>query len=225
MATAAAFFDLDRTLIRRSSALALAGAFRRHGVIGRRQLAKAAVMQLLFVLRGADEEAVRKASEEGPALLRGFAVDRLRALVLTELEPTLRPLVYADSLELAQRHQASGERVYVVSSTLQEIVDALAVDLGLDGALGLVCEAADGVYTGRTSRTCHGACKAAAVRELAAQERLDLGASTAYSDSASDLPLLEAVGRPVAVNPDRALRQVAEQRGWPIVAFGARRAA
>jgi HAD superfamily hydrolase (TIGR01490 family) len=225
MASGAAFFDLDRTLIRRSSALALAGAFRRHGVIGRRQLAKAGVMQLLFVIRGADEEAVRQASEEGPALLRGFSVARIRELVGTALEPTLRPLVYPEALELARGHQARGERVYVVSSTLQEIVDALAADLGLDGALGLVCETDAGMYTGRAIRTCHGAGKAAAVRELAAQQSIDLAQSTAYSDSASDLPLLEAVGYPVAVNPDRALRRQAELRGWPVRRFGARRAA
>jgi HAD superfamily hydrolase (TIGR01490 family) len=221
----AAFFDLDRTLIRRSSALALAGSFRRHGVIGRRQLAKAAVMQLLFVVRGADEAAVRKASEEGPALLRGFSTERLRALVDTALEPTLRPLVYPKALELARWHQRRGERVYIVSSTLQEIVDALAADLGFDGALGLVCEQSDGVYTGRAARTCHGAGKADAVRELAADQNIDLGRSTAYSDSASDLPLLETVGFPVAVNPDRKLRRVADQRGWPLRVFEGARAA
>jgi HAD superfamily hydrolase (TIGR01490 family) len=225
MGAAAAFFDLDRTLIRRSSALALAGSFRRHGVIGRRQLAKAAVMQLLFVARGADEEAVRRASEEGPALLRGFPVERLLGLVGTALEPTLRPLVYPEALELARRHQARGERVYVVSSTLQEIGEALAADLGLDGALGLVCEEADGFYTGRAMRTCHGSGKAVAVRELAAREGIDLVRSTAYSDSASDLPFLETVGSPVAVNPDRKLRRVADERGWPVRVFGGRRAA
>jgi HAD superfamily hydrolase (TIGR01490 family) len=222
---AAAFFDLDRTLIRRSSALALAGSFRRHGVIGRTQLAKATLMQLLFVVRGANEAAVRKASEEGPALLRGFSTERLRKLVDTALEPTLRPLVYPEALELARWHQDQGERVYIVSSTLQEIVDALAADLGFDGALGLVCETADGVYTGRAVRTCHGAGKADAVRELAAEQGIDLAGSTAYSDSASDLPLLEAVGFAVAVNPDRTLRRAAEERGWPLRAFGGARAA
>jgi HAD superfamily hydrolase (TIGR01490 family) len=225
MGVAAAFFDLDRTLIRRSSALALAGSFRHHGVIGRRQLAKAALMQLLFVLRGADEAAVRKASEEGPALLRGFSTERLRELVETALEPTLRPLVYPEALELARQHQRGGEHVYIVSSTLQEIVDALAADLGFDGALGLLCEADDGVYTGRAVRTCHGAGKADAVRELAAQQGIDLAESTAYSDSASDLPLLETVGFPVAVNPDRTLRRLAEERGWPLRSFRGARAA
>ena len=222
---AAAFFDLDRTLIRRSSALALAGAFRRHGVIGRRQLATAAFWQLLFVLRGASAERVRKASEEGPALLRGFRQDQRRALVATALEPTLLPLVHREAVELAREHQAREEPVYVVSSTLQEIVDALAADLGFDGAIGMVCEVEDGTYTGRAERVCHGVEKALAVRELAALEGLDLAESTAYSDSASDLPFLESVGHPVAVNPDRGLRRIAAERGWPVRTFGARRAA
>jgi HAD superfamily hydrolase (TIGR01490 family) len=158
-------------------------------------------------------------------LLGGFSTERLRQLVDTALEPTLRPLVYPEALALARRHQGRGERVYIVSSTLQEIVEALAVDLGFDGALGLVCEQSDGVYTGRAVRTCHGAGKADAVRELAAEQRIDLGESTAYSDSASDLPLLETVGFPVAINPDRTLRRVAAERGWPMRVFGGARAA
>ena len=142
---AAAFFDLDRTLIRRSSALALAGSFREHGVIGRGQLAKAAAWQLLFAARGAGAETVRKASEDGLMILKGFAVEDLRSLVTSAMEPVLKPLVY--------------------------------------------------------------------------REPLDLAASTAYSDSHTDLPFLEAVGRPVVVNPDRDLRRIAAARGWPVLVF------
>jgi HAD superfamily hydrolase (TIGR01490 family) len=222
---AAAFFDLDRTLIRRSSALALAGAFRRHGVIDRRQLAAAALWQILFVLRGASADRVRKASEEGPALLRGFRQDQMRELVGTALEPTLLPLVQVEAVELARDHQRRGQRVYIVSSTLQEIVDGLAADLGFDGAIGMICEVVEGAYTGRAERVCHGVEKATAVRDLAELEGLDLAASTAYSDSASDLPFLESVGHPVAVNPDRILRRIAAERGWPVLSFGSRRAA
>jgi HAD superfamily hydrolase (TIGR01490 family) len=215
----AAFFDLDRTLLRRSSALALAGAFREHGVIGRGQLAKAAAWQLLFAARGAGAETVRKAAEDGLMILRGFRVDDLRALVADAMEPVLKPLVFAEPLELARGHRERGEPVYVVSATLQEIVEEVASELGFDGAIGSTCEARDGVYTGRSLRACHGAGKAAAIRELAAQEGLDLAVSTAYSDSHTDLPFLEAVGRPVAVNPDRELREIAVDRGWPILRF------
>jgi phosphoserine phosphatase len=163
----AAFFDLDRTLLRRSSALALAPAFRARGLISRRQVAKAAAWQLLFMARG-----------------------------------------------------ASHESVYIVSATLQEIVQAIADDLGFDGALGTICEVENGVYTGRALRALHAQGKAACIRELG----YDLTESTAYSDSHTDLPFLEAVGHPVAVNPDRALRRIAAARDWPVLEFGRRAA-
>ncbi len=217
--SAAAFFDLDRTLLRRSSALALAGPFRRHGVIGRGQLAKAAAWQLLFAARGASAETIRKAAEDGLMILKGLPVDELRTLVSGAMEPILKPLVYQDPLDLVASHRSRGERVYIVSATLQEIVEAIARELGFDGAIGSTCEIEDGVYTGRSLRAAHGEGKAAAIRELAAEEGFELAASTAYSDSHTDLPFLEAVGRPVAVNPDRELRRVAEQRGWPMLRF------
>lgn len=219
MARAAAFFDLDRTLLRRSSALALAPAFRRHGVITRMQLVKAAFWQLLFAARGASPETVRKASEDGLLILRGFTPEAMHVLVADALEPVLKPLVYREPLELVRSHRERGEPAYIVSAALQEIVDALAEELGFDGALGTLCEIEDGVYTGRPVRSLHGQAKADAVRELAGREGIDLEASTAYSDAASDLPFLEAVGNPVAVNPDRELRRVAAGRGWPVLAF------
>ncbi len=220
--SAAAFFDLDRTLLRRSSALALAGPFRKAGVIGRTQLAKAALWQAVFVTRGVGEEAVRRAAENGMSLLRGLRVDELREVVAAAMEPVLMPLVYAEPLDLVDHHRSRGERVYIVSAALQEIADALAAELGFDGALGSTCEIRAGVYTGRALRACHGEGKATAVRELAAHERIDLSGSAAYSDSHTDVPFLEAVGYPVCVNPDRGLRRVARKRGWPIVRFGRR---
>ncbi|MEX0673778.1 MAG: HAD family hydrolase [Gaiellaceae bacterium] len=215
----AAFFDLDRTLLRRSSALALAGPFRRRGLISRRALMRAALWQALFVARGASGEAVRKAAEEGLVVLRGMTPAELQELVADALEPVLRPLVYREPVELAAGHRERGEPVYIVSAALQEIVDALARDLGFDGAIGTVAEVADGRYTGRTLHARHAAGKAEAVRELAEREGLDLSASTAYSDSHTDLPFLEAVGNPVAVNPDRRLRRIAAERGWPVLRF------
>jgi HAD superfamily hydrolase (TIGR01490 family) len=219
MPCAAAFFDLDRTLLRRSSALALAPSFRREGVISRTQLAKAAFWQLLFVARGVSDERVRKAAGEGLMILRGFTPEGMRALVAGALEPVLRPLVYRGPLDVARRHQEQGERVYIVSAALQEIVDALADDLGLDGALGTICEVENGAYTGKPLRSLHGAEKAEAVRELAEREGIDLASSTAYSDGYTDLPFLDAVGNPVAVNPDADLRRTALERGWPVLEF------
>jgi HAD superfamily hydrolase (TIGR01490 family) len=203
--SAAAFFDLDRTLLRRSSALALAGSFRERGLISRSQLAKAAAWQLLFVLRGASHEAVRRGAEDGLMVLRGFTPDGLRRLVAEALEPVLRPLVYAEPLYLVEQHRARGESVYIVSATLQEIVQAIADDLGFDGALGTVCEVRDGAYTGHAVRALHAENKARSVRELAESRGYDLAECTAYSDSHTD--------------PDRALRRIAAERGGPVIEF------
>jgi HAD superfamily hydrolase (TIGR01490 family) len=193
-------------------------------VITRAQVAKAALWQLFFVLRGTSRERVRTASEDGLMLLRGFTPQQLQSLVAESLEPVLKPLVYDEPLALVARHRERGERSYIVSAALQEVVDVIAADLGFDGALGTLCEVEDGAYTGRGIRSLHGEHKAAAVRELAAREDLDLAASTAYSDSHTDVPFLEAVGNPFAVNPDRELRRIAAERGWPILRF-TRRAA
>jgi HAD superfamily hydrolase (TIGR01490 family) len=216
---AAAFFDLDRTLIKRSSVLALAGTFRRRGLISRLDLVKSAFWQVLFVLRGASAERVRSAAEDGMKILNGFSVQEMQQLVGGAMESVLRPLVYEEPLRLVQQHRERGERVYIVSATLQEIVQHIADDLGFDGAIGSTCEIVDGAYTGRTLRAAHGVGKANALRALAAADGLDLAQSTAYSDSYSDVPFLEAVGHPVAANPDRKLRRIAAERGWPVVDF------
>src|SRR5581483_7208959 len=149
--------------------------------------------QVLFQARGASHEAVRRASEDGLTVLRGFTPEELRAIVTNSMERVLRPLVYAESLDLVDRHRRRGEPVYIVSATLQEIVDAIADDLGFDGALGTVCEVADGEYTGRAVRALHAENKAECVRELAAGRGFDLAECTAYSDSHTDVPFLEAV--------------------------------
>lgn len=219
---AAAFFDLDRTLLRRSSALALAGSFRERGLISRRQLLQAAAWQLLFVARGASHEAVRRGAVDGLRILAGYRPEELRELVADAMEPVLRPLVYAEPLSLVERHRARGDRVYVVSATLQEIVEAIADELGFDGALGTICEVRDGRYTGRALRALHAEGKADCVRAVAETEGLELAECTAYSDSHTDLPFLEAVGHPVAVNPDRELRRTARERGWPVLEFSGR---
>ena len=193
-------------------------------MITRAQVAKAAFWQLLFIARGTSKERVRAASEEGLMLLRGFSPEQMRELVGEALEPVLRPLVYDEPLRLVEHHRERGEPSYIVSAALQEVVEAIAVDLGFDGALGTVCEVENGVYTGRGVRSLHGEHKALAVRELADERGYDLAESTAYSDSHTDLPFLEVVGHPIVVNPDRALRRVAAERHWPVLRFGARAA-
>jgi len=217
--SAAAFFDLDRTLLRRSSVLALAGTFRQRGLISRRQLVRAAAWQMLFVLRGASHETVRRAAEDGLIFLRGFTPEEMRDLVASAMEPILQPLVYAEPLRLVEQHRERGEPVFIVSATLQEIVEGIAEELGFDGALGTICEVRDGAYTGHAVRALHAENKAICIRELAEQRGFDLAECTAYSDSHNDVPMLSVVGTAVAVNPDQDLREVARARNWQIRDF------
>ena len=219
MSGAAAFFDLDRTLVSRSSSLALAGSFRERGLIRRRQLVQAGVAQLLFSRFGGGHDRAGQTADAAMAVLKDLPVATMREIVREAWEPVLRPLVYREALELAEDHQARGEAVLVVSGALQEVADELALGLGLTGALGSRAEVRDGVYTGRLERRLIGPEKAVALGELAAAKGHDLRSSTAYSDSATDLAFLEAVGSPVAINPDRELRRIARERGWPVRRF------
>ena len=215
----AAFFDLDRTMISRATPLALANSFRRRRLVRRRDLVRAALWQLIFLVRGVGEREMRRAAEDGMRLLRGVPVAAVDDLLADAMERVLRPLVYCESVELARRHHGRAEPVYVISATLQQIVEKVSDDLGLDGAVGSTCEVKSGVYTGRSLRPCYGSLKAEAVREIAGREGIDLAQSTAYSDSHTDLAFLEAVGHPTAVNPDSKLKKIATARGWPILEF------
>jgi HAD superfamily hydrolase (TIGR01490 family) len=219
---AAAFFDLDRTLISRSSSLALAKPFRVRGLIRRRDLAKAALAQLVFVRFGAGNSRVGQTADSAMAILRGLPVTLMREIAAEAWEPVLKPLVYSEALERAAEHHERGERVYIASAALQEVVEEISRRLGFDGAIASRAEIRDGAYTGRLERRLYGDAKADALRELARDEGIDLARSTAYSDSSSDVPFLEAVGHPVAVNPDRSLRRVATERAWPVQRFSHR---
>jgi HAD superfamily hydrolase (TIGR01490 family) len=214
-----AFFDLDHTLIRGATPLVLAGTFRRRGLVRRRHVVRAALWQLIFLVRGLGEDAVRKGACDGMILLKGIAVAEIEEMLGDAMERVLAPLVFAEPLELLERHRAGGEPAYVLSASLHEIVRHIALDLGFDDGIGSTCEIVAGVYTGKALEPCFGIYKAKAMRELAAREGIDLSRSTAYSDSHTDLAFLEAVGNPVAVNPDRKLRAIARQRNWPVMTF------
>jgi len=215
----AAFFDLDRTLISRSSSLSLAPAFHRRGLLRRRDRTKAMVAQLVFIRYGAGTSRVGRTAESGMAFLKGLPVEVMREIVAEAVDPAFKPHVYRDALDLVARHRERGEKSFVVSAALQEIVDALVAELGFDGGLGSAAEVVDGRYTGKLARRLDGRAKADALATLAAEEGIDLAESTAYSDSASDVPFLEAVGHAVAVNPDRRLRAIAVERGWQVLRF------
>jgi HAD superfamily hydrolase (TIGR01490 family) len=215
----AAFFDLDRTLISRSSSLSLAPAFHRRGLLRRRDRTKARIAQFVFMRYGAGTSRVGQTAESAMAFLKGLPVQEMREIVQESVDPAFMPHVYRDALDLVARHRQRGERSFIVSAALQEIVDALVAELGFDGGLGSEAEVENGSYTGRLVRRLDGCTKAEVVGELASREGIDLAESTAYSDSASDVPFLEAVGYPVAVNPDRKLRRVAAERSWRVLRF------
>jgi HAD superfamily hydrolase (TIGR01490 family) len=216
----AAFFDLDKTVIDRASIAAFGRPFMKGGLINRRVVARAAISQLIYLHFGADEERLARVRESMLALTKGWDRDQVRHIVRQTLLETIEPIMYAEALELMELHRAAGHRVYLVSASPEEIVLPLTEMLGVDGAICSEGEVDDeGRYTGRMAFYAYGPEKANAMRALAERTGIDLTASSAYSDSATDLPMLEAVGRPVAVNPDRALAKVARERGWEMRTF------
>jgi HAD superfamily hydrolase (TIGR01490 family) len=217
---AAAFFDLDKTLMQGSSAFQFGRAAYRAGLLGRRQLIADAVANLQFRLRGATDADSLALRERIAASLEGKRVVELERLGVDVLAGIL-PRVYPQMLALAHEHQDAGRRAYIVTAASQELADILARVMALDGGIGSqVSEVVDGVYTGRPAGVfVYRAGKAEAIEQLAAREGIDLEASYAYSDSESDLPMLEAVGHPVAVNPDSALLRIARERRWDVLRF------
>jgi HAD superfamily hydrolase (TIGR01490 family) len=216
----AAFFDLDKTVIDRASIAAFGRPFMKGGLINRRVVARAAVSQLIYLYFGADEDRLVRVRESMLALTKGWDRAQVRQIVRETLLETIEPIMYAEALELMELHRAAGHRVYLVSASPEEIVLPLTDMLGVDGAICSRGEIDDeGRYTGRMAFYAYGPQKATAMRELAERTGIDLSASSAYSDSATDLPMLEAVGRPVAVNADRALAKVAKERGWEMRTF------
>ncbi len=216
----AAFFDLDKTVIAKGSIPAFGRPLRRGGLVNRRAVLRALIGQLIYLHLGADENRLARIRESMLTLTKGWQRERVREIVRETLLETVEPLIYNEALELMEAHHRSGDRVYLVSASPEELVVPLAELLGADGAIASVGEVDDeGRYTGKMAFYSSGEGKAEAIRALAARTGLDLSASWAYSDSATDLPMLETVGHPVAVNPDRALARAARERGWEVRQF------
>lgn len=216
----AAFFDLDKTVIAKASIAAFGRPFYRGGLINRRLVVRALVSQIVYLHLGASEQKLARVRESMLTLTKGWDRQQIRAIVREALEETVEPIIYAEALDLIESHRATGHKVYLVSASPEEIVEPLAEHLGVDGAIAtraVVDE--DGRYTGEMEFYAYGPFKAEAMRALAEAEGLDLDQSSAYSDSYTDLPMLEAVGHPVAVNPDRVLAKVARERGWDVMQF------
>ena len=216
----AAFFDLDKTVIAKASMVAFGRPLLREGMISRPLLLRAMWSHLVFQHLGADEERMAKFRRSALRLTTGWEQHRVNSIVAETLIEVIEPIVYEEALALIRAHQADGRRVFIISASPEEIVNPLAQYLGVDEAIAsraLLDE--HGRYTGDVAFYSYGPYKAEAMREVAEAQGIDLEASFAYSDSITDLPMLELVGNPVVVNPDRELGRIARSRGWEVRNF------
>lgn len=218
-----AFFDLDHTLLAGSSLYHLAVGMASHGLVSWWELVRHGWWQVEFLLAGENPVRIARTQEKALAWGSGRRLDELVEFGEWLVDHRIMPRIRADVRALADAHRAAGEPVWLVTAAPAELAALLAARLGFTGGLGTVAEVRDGAWTGRlVGDLLHGPAKATAVVALAASEGLALERCSAYSDSVNDLPLLELVGRPYAVDPDLRLRRIALDRGWPVLDFGGR---
>ena len=215
----AAFFDLDKTIIAKSSTLAFGRPFYQSGLINRRTVLRSAYAQFVFALAGADAEQMDRMRQFITAMCAGWDVSQVREIVSETLHDIIDPIVYDEAVELITQHKAAGRDVVIVSTSGEEVVAPIGAMVGADHIVATQMVVEGGKYTGEIAAYRYGPGKAEAIRELAGARGYDLAECYAYSDSVTDLPMLESVGHPTAVNPDRALRKIAVEHGWPIVTF------
>jgi len=215
----AAFFDLDKTILARSSTLAFSRHFYQGGLINRRTVLRSAYAQFIYHLGGADHDQMERMRVELSRLVTGWDVQTVKDIVAEALHQVVEPLVYAEAVTLINEHRSAGREIVIVSSSGQEVVEPIGRLLGADHIIATRMGVRDGRYTGDIEFYSYGENKVVALRELAQDRNYDLSRCYAYSDSITDLPMLSSVGHPYAVNPDRALRRAAAQRGWPVLRF------
>jgi HAD superfamily hydrolase (TIGR01490 family) len=218
-AATAAFFDLDKTIIAKSSVLAFGRPFYQGGLINRRAVLRSAYAQFVFALAGADADQIERMRAYLTSMCAGWDVSQVREIVSETLHEIIDPIVYDEAVDLIAMHKAAGRDVVIVSTSGEEVVTPIGSMLGADHVVATQMVVADGKYTGEISRYAYGPEKAVAVLALADERGYDLSGSYAYSDSVTDVPMLEAVGHPNAVNADRALRKIATERDWPMLTF------
>lgn len=218
-----AFFDVDNTIIRGASAFHLAVALRRRGILGLRDILKFAVQQARYLAFGENRRAMDEVRDDALEIVAGLSVAEMGLVAEDTYDEVLHLRIFPAARRLLDEHLAAGHAVWLVTAGPAEIGELIARRLGATGALGTVLERADGRYTGRlVGDLLHGTAKAEAVVQLAEREGIRLADSFAYGDSAHDVPLLNLVGTPVAINPDRRLRRHANRAGWPIRDFRTR---
>ena len=216
----AAFFDLDKTVIAKSSVLAFGRPFYREGLLSKAAIVKSAYAQVIFMLVGADEAKMEKLRTAMLQMIRGWNQRHVAQIVRETLDEVVTPIIFKEALDLIAEHHAAGREVVIVSSAPEEVVRPLGEYLGVDDVLATRAEVDHaGDYTGELAFYSYGPHKAEAIQALADANDIDLAASWAYSDSITDEPMLRTVGHPVAVNPDKELGRLARAEGWEIRNF------
>jgi len=215
----AAFFDLDKTIIAKSSTLAFSKPFQAGGLISRGAVLRSAYAQFVYLVGGADHDQMEKMRAFMSQLVGGWDVATVREIVADTLHNIVDPIVYDEAVSLIEEHKLAGRDIVIVSTSGTEVVEPIGAMLGADIVVASRLEVVDGKYTGEIDYYAYAEEKARAIVELAAERGYDLERSYGYSDSVTDVPMLEAVGHAHAVNPDKELRRVAATKGWPILVF------
>jgi|TARA_B110000211_G_scaffold32494_1_gene32861 HAD superfamily hydrolase (TIGR01490 family) len=215
----AAFFDLDKTILAKSSSFVFAKPFYKEGLIGRTDVMRSAYAQFMFLTSGADHDQMESMRDYMSELVTGWEAAKVQAIVAETLDTLIDPLVYQEAIDLISFHKEQGHTVIVISTSGNEMVEPISARLGADIAIGTQIAIVDGKYTGEIIFYAYGEGKAEAMQSLAIEHGFDLDECFAYSDSYTDLPMLNAVGNPRAVNPDSDLRAVAIERNWAVLDF------
>lgn len=215
----AAFFDLDKTIIAMSSTYAYGREFMQSGLISPVTALQLSLAQATYMFAGHTSEQMDNTRDQLTAMVRGWDVQQVRTIAEETMQTVVTPTIYAEARELIDYHRERGHDVIIISASVKELVEPIARELGVSQTVSTTLETIDGRYTGEVLFYCKGAAKQQAILDLSEQHGYDLAASYAYSDAATDLPMLDIVGHPVAVNPDRALKKIALERGWDILSF------
>ncbi|AWB81091.1 HAD-IB family hydrolase [Corynebacterium yudongzhengii] len=215
----AAFFDLDKTIIATNSAFAFGKQFMHNGLISHSEALQISLAKASFMMSGLSSEQMDSTRDQMAELVTGWEVDEVVRIAREALHTVVTPTIYAEARELIRYHRAAGRDVIIISASASQLVSLIGEELGVHDIVATELEVVDGKFTGEILTYLKGGAKAEAMKKLAQERGYDMSASFAYSDSATDIPMLELVGNPVAVNPDRQMKKTALENGWEIRSF------
>lgn len=214
-----AFFDLDKTIIATSSAFVFGKEFMHNGLISHTDALQISLAKASYMMSGLTSEQMDSTRDQMAALVAGWEVDEVVRIAEEALHNVVTPTIYSEARELIRFHQSAGHDVIIISASASQLVSLIAKELGISDIVATELEVVDGKFSGEILTYLKGDAKAEAMREIVAERGYDMDNSYAYSDSATDIPMLELVGNPVAVNPDRQMKKAALERGWEIRTF------